>query len=498
MRLLAQFGYMMACLGAVLTLVLGLGGYYVYAQLTNFNKVFVGGLSNRYIYGQQNILVLGSQTRLHQHGWFGSVSGGATWTSNSDNLLVVHLDATHTHAMVLSIPRDLITYEPACEARIRQIGIGLQGPYQNAIIDGALNIGGPTCAVRTVEDLTGVKFDHFVMFDFNSFRTMVDAIGGVEVCVPAGGYHDAYSHLNLGPGLRHLTYNQALAYVRTRHGVGSGADAGGDLGRITLQQAFMSSVIQEVNKNGLLGNALSLYNVAKTAASALTVDQGLGSPTALLHFGKSLVGLHAKDVSFITMPTIFDPANQNRLLPQLPQADVLFQMIVSGQNWRGHLPFTAPRDIQVRVLNGTGVYHLAKRTANALTALGFKVIGIGPGPTTATTTVSYSGTAQADAAYTLMRYLHSMPAAQNLLTEPTPQTGTQGPITLTLGADYASFTPNPPPVKHPAASPSPGATGAKPKPAGGSSPPVSSGGGSGDISARSGGANICSGLPPPR
>ena len=73
-----------------------------------------------------------------------------------------------------------------------------------------------------------------------------------------------------------LNYNQALAYVRTRHGVGSGADAGGDLPRIELQQAFISSVVQKVNSNGLLTDIPSLLSIANTATKALTVDQGLG------------------------------------------------------------------------------------------------------------------------------------------------------------------------------------------------------------------------------
>ena len=150
--------------------------------------------------------------------------------------------------------------------------------------------------MATVEDLTGIKLDHFVEFDFNSFRTMVDSLGGVEVCVPPGpGYHDHYSHLNLNPGKHLLKYNQALAYVRTRHGVGSGADAGGDLPRIQLQQAFISSIVQKVQSQGLLSNLPSLYGVAKTATRALTVDDGLGSASSLVHLAESLTQLRSEE-----------------------------------------------------------------------------------------------------------------------------------------------------------------------------------------------------------
>src|SRR5215469_3931709 len=242
----AKVGYVLATLVAVVAVAASLGGFAIYRQLTgNITKVNVAGLSGRAIYGSLNILVLGSQTRLHQRGNFGYDANPGV--SNSDNLLIIHLDATHTHAIVLSIPRDTYVYEPACRER-RYIGTGVwpaQSYPPGAIIDGALNIGGPSCAVQTVEALTGIRLDHFVEFNFNSFRTMVGQLGGVKVCVPPGpGYHDRAANLNLAPGVHWVDWGQALAYVRARHSLG-GPDAGGDLPRIELQQAFVSSVVQK-------------------------------------------------------------------------------------------------------------------------------------------------------------------------------------------------------------------------------------------------------------
>jgi LCP family protein required for cell wall assembly len=486
---IAQVGYAVATIGAVLTVVAGVGGYYFYEQLDGFHVVDVGGLTHRAIYGVQNILVLGSQERQGQTGNFGFEAD--PWTTNSDNLLLVHLDATHTHATVLSIPRDTMVYEPACMARIRQIGIGMQGPFPSTIIDGALNIGGPTCAVETVTDLTGIGLDHFVEFDFNSFRDIVDAIGGVRVCVPRGGYHDPKSHLNLSAGLHVVSYNQALAYVRTRDTL-KGPDAGGDLPRIELQQAFISSVVQKANSTGLLTNSLELYEVAKTAARALTVDQGLGSVGSLLNLARSLTGLHSKNVTLITMPTIFDPTNQNRLLPEEPQDDVLFQMVRTGQTWRGHFPLIPNHKIEVKVLNGTGIGGLAARTAAALRELGYDVIGVGDAPPTTNTTVSYDGTASADEAFTLESSLAAFPAAQNLLAEPAMQDGRYAAITLTLGDDYTNFTVKPPAVK----------TVAKKSGKSGKDDTQSAGAateapatGPGAVQSRNGAENICDGLP---
>lgn len=488
LSLLAKIGFVTATVVVVGVVVASLGAYATYRKLTgNIGVVKVSGLSHRSVYGAQNILVLGSQTREGQRaGDLGS--NPALNTSNSDNLLLVHLDPTHTHATVLSIPRDTMVYEPACKAR-RSIGTGFMGPYESAIIDGAMNIGGPSCAVSTVKDLTGITLDHFVMFNFNSFRAMVDTIGGVEVCVPPSGYHDPYSGLNLSGGKHLLTYNQALAYVRTRHGVEAEGDVGGDLPRIELQQAFISSVIQKVNTQGILSNSVQLLKIADVATRALTVDQGLDSVSKLLSLAKSLTGLHAKNVSLLTMPTITDPADVNRLLPEEPADDVIFQMILDGQTWHGQLPTVSYRKVQVRVLNGTGIAGLAARTARQLTRLGFDVVGTGDAAATAATTVTYSGTAQADSAYTLMTGLKATPAAQNLLAEPAPQTGQPGPVTLVLGADFAGV--NAPAAPHHATGK--GATG-KGKAASGSTGTTTPASQT-TVQSRNAGASICSGLP---
>jgi LCP family protein required for cell wall assembly len=497
----------MATLVTILTVVVGLGAFAAYQNLDgNITKVRVGHLTGRAVYGTQNILVLGSQERLGQRGNFGHEANPGT--TNSDNLLLIHLDPTHMHAIVMSIPRDLFAYRPACLER-RYVGIGTwpaQAYPPGAIIDGALNIGGPTCAVATVEDLTGIKLDHFVEFNFNSFRTMVDTIGGVEVCVPPGpGYHDHFSHLNLSPGRHLLRYNQALAYVRTRHGVGGGTDAGSDLPRIQLQQAFISSVLQQVRSSGLLSNLPQLYSIAKTATRALTVDDGLGSVTSLLRLAESLTHLRSANVSLITLPTAPDtyhyPTYYQHLMAVQPQDDVLYQLVRTGQAWHGQLPVQRYSKVSVRLLDGTGQSGLAARTAANLRKLGFDVVSAGPAPGTATTRVDYAGLAQADSAYTLMTALKSFPAAQNTLAEPAWQVGTAGPVTLTLGTDFAGVNP---PVSAPQiASSQQAGVGQKHKSSGSNDASRQAAAvskatqsGPGAVQSRNAGASICSGLPP--
>jgi LCP family protein required for cell wall assembly len=489
---LGKAGYIFATLVAVVAVIAGIGVFEVYQKLdSNITKVQVGHLSGKTVYGALNLLILGSQTRLGQSGNFGY--DATPGVSNSDNLLLVHLDPTHTHAIILSIPRDTFVYQPACQERA-YIGTGTW-PAQNyppgAIIDGALNIGGPTCAVQTVEALTGLQLDHFVEFNFNSFRTMVGQLGGVWVCVPPGpGYHDVRSGLDLTPGKHLVTYDQALAYVRTRHSVGSGVDAGGDLPRIELQQAFMSSVIQQVNTTGMLSNVTKLLGIANTATQALTVDQGLGSVSSLMHLAESLVHLKSANVTLITMPTTVDtydwPNYSQHLMPVQPQDDVLFQMLDTGQPWTGALPTQPYKTVQVRVLNATGRTGLAAQTAAQLTQLGFDVVSTGDAPYTSTTKVDYAGLAQADSAYTLMTTLTSFPTGSNTLAGPGAQAGTPGPVTLILGANFAGVSQTAVAQPTASASASPATTAPAPAPSSSASA----------VQTRNAASSICSDLPP--
>jgi LCP family protein required for cell wall assembly len=500
---MAKVGYIVATLVAVIAVAASLGGFAIYRQLTgNITKVSVAGLSGRTIYGSLNVLVLGSQTRLHQRGNFGYDANPGT--SNSDNLLIIHLDATHTHAIVLSIPRDTFVYEPACKER-RYVGTGTwpAQPYPpGAIIDGALNIGGPSCAVQTVEALTGIRLDHFVEFNFNSFRTMVGQLGGVQVCVPPGpGYHDSATNTNLKPGKHWLNYTAALQYVRDRHGVGSGAQAGTDVARIELQQAFISSVVQQVNSNGLLTNLPKMLHIAGTATKALTIDDSLGSTVSLLRLAQSLAHLKSKNVTLITMPSTMDtynyPAYSSHLMTVEPQDDVLFQMIRTGQRWTGALPVMPYSSVQVRVVNATGQAGLAYRTRTALRKLGFDVISVADSTYSATTTVQYAGLAQADAAYTVMSTLKAASSGENTLPEPNSQAGSPGPVTLVLGADFAGV--NPAAIQKASGTTTVGkhhkhksGTGGSPATAAGQPAPSNS---VGAIQTRNAGASICSGLP---
>ena len=278
--------------------------------------------------GVLNILALGSQTRDGQGPGFGHDPG----TDLSDTAMLIHLNADHTRAIVLSIPRDLIVYRPPCRERVG--GDAIVSGQHSAMFDSAMNLGGPACAVATVEDMSGIRIDHFIRVDFNGFRTMTDLLGGVQVCVPAPGIHDWRSHLNISAGLHVISGNEALAFVRDRHGIGDG----GDLGRIEMQQMFVPSLVKKVMNAGTLADPVTLYRLANAATRALTTDPGLGSVQALLSLAESLRSLQLRDVTFVTLPNKPDPANLDRLLPRQPQTAEVWRLLREDLPWTGRLP----------------------------------------------------------------------------------------------------------------------------------------------------------------
>ncbi|MFE0631845.1 LCP family protein [Streptomyces sp. NPDC058864] len=260
--------------------------------------------------GSMDILVLGSDSRSGSN----QKAGGGTddGTARSDTAMIVHVYQGHDRASVVSIPRDTLVDRPACA----EPGGGTAPPRRGEMFNEAYAIGGPACAVKTAETMTGIRMDHYIEVDFAGFQHLIDALGGVTVTT-SQAISDNRSHLHLPAGTHHLDGKQALGLVRTRHGVGDGSD----LGRIRLQQAFLKALVDRVNGIGLLSSPTRLYEIADTATGAITTDSELASVKKLVGLGESLKGLGSKDIGMVTMPVRYDPADPNRVLPIADQAE---------------------------------------------------------------------------------------------------------------------------------------------------------------------------------
>lgn len=262
-----------------------------------------------------NILVLGSDSRSGEENQ--ALGGGSSTGARSDTAMVVHIDAGRTAATVVSIPRDTLVTRPSCPLESG----GSTAVSYGAMFNSAYAVGGPVCAVKTVESITDVRMDHYVEIDFSGFAKLVDALGGVTVTTDEDIDDD--SHLHLKAGTHHLDGKRALALARTRHGIGDGSD----LGRIGLQQQLVKALLERISSAGLLTDPAKLYSVADALTGSLTTDTGLDSLTELMSLGESLKGLSSDAVRTVTMPVVTAPSDPNRVVAKEPAASELWESL---------------------------------------------------------------------------------------------------------------------------------------------------------------------------
>ncbi len=160
-----------------------------------------------------------------------------------------------------------------------------------------------------VESLTDIYIDHFLVVDFNGFKDMVEAINGVEVCLPTE-VNDTEHDIFLPAGVQTLTGQDALNYVRERYQL----SVTGDIGRMKRQQAFIASMIKKVMSAGILSQPLSIFNFLNAATSSIEVDEGLDSVGKLADLAKQFRNTGPSDINFITVPIAEYPLDPNRLI----------------------------------------------------------------------------------------------------------------------------------------------------------------------------------------
>ncbi|MFE0511681.1 LCP family protein [Streptomyces sp. NPDC058964] len=263
-----------------------------------------------------NILVLGSDSRSGRANR--ELGGGDSSGARSDTAMVVHIDAGRTRATVVSIPRDTLVTRPSCPLPSG----GSTAVAYGSMFNSAYSVGGPVCAVKTVESVTGVRMDHYIEIDFSGFAKLVNALGGVTVTT-GQDIDDDMSHLHLAAGTHRLDGKRALALARTRHGIGDGSD----LGRIGLQQKLVKALLEQIASTDLLTDPARLYRVADAVTAGLTTDTGLDSLEELMSLGRSLKGLSSDNVRTVMMPVVTAPSDHNRVVAREPAASELWESL---------------------------------------------------------------------------------------------------------------------------------------------------------------------------
>ncbi|MFI9247573.1 LCP family protein [Streptomyces sp. NPDC053086] len=312
-----------------------------------------------------NILLIGTDKRT---GAGNEGYGDSGSVGHADTTILLHLSKDRSNATALSIPRDLIVDVPDCPTQqddgTEKVIAGSQGVRFNTSL--GQDDRTPSCTMRTVTELTGIKPDDFMVADFNAVKTLTEAVDGVEVCL-GKDIDDPDSHLKLSKGTHNISGEQALAFVRTRHSVG----LGGDLSRIGLQQQFLGALMRKLKGNATLTSPTKMLKLAEAGTKALTVDDKLDSIGKLKDLGLELGKLNPKNLTFTTVPVKDNPADgavhktvivDPTLAPQVfgaVQNDVSFTDVKKKQKaaknaQAARLKGTkAPAsEVRVRILNG--------------------------------------------------------------------------------------------------------------------------------------------------
>ncbi|MFF9481467.1 LCP family protein [Streptomyces sp. NPDC014733] len=419
----------------------GGGVFYLYQQLNgNIAKVDVGIENDAVSDGPVNILIIGTDARSGKgnegYGDNGSVG-------HADTTILMHVSKDRTNATALSIPRDMITNIPACPTKQKD-GSTKTIPGESGVrFNTSLGQEGrdPGCTWRTVEQLTGLKINHFMMADFNAVKELSEAVNGVEVCA-AKDINDPKSHLKLKAGRHIVKGEQALAFVRTRHTVGFGSD----LSRIELQQQFLSSMIRKI-KSDAFSSPSKLYDISQAATKALTVDTGIGSAKKLLDLGTDLKQVDIDKITFATVPVLDNPQDAATVILDKSKAEPLFKMVQADHmlakkgkgkgKKKAPVKKAPPELVRVDVTNGGGPLGAAQETVdwlqNAKAAKLSTNAGNAPAKL-ATTRLEYAPN-QADQAATLADWL-GLP--KSALKESTTDAGDRVPMKLTLGKDFTA------------------------------------------------------------
>jgi LCP family protein required for cell wall assembly len=443
---------MWVSIGVVALMVaVGTGGYLLYRHF--FHQIATAPIvvptndvPKKVVANAENFLLMGSDTRNFKGGGsFGSEVTGA----RSDTTILLHLSAGSRKATLVSIPRDSYVQIPACI-------IGPHGEKSQPTVgkfNEAFSIGAdagnkyaPSCAIATVEKLTHVHIDHYAVINFGGFEHVVEALGGVKMCVAhplvdpivhtSLGYHGSGLDLPAGKSVE-IDGTQALALMRARYNL----DGGGDLPRIKRQQEFIGAVARKAFSTGLLLDPIKLLRVINAATKSLQTD-GFGLHD-MIKLASAIHDVGPGGIQILTVPL------DTTLPPGVPSADVAWDPTKSAQLWKAirddkpipgsvtakKAPLTVPPDqINVAIKNATGKQGLAHTVAAKLTAQGYNVVSVGNANTRsrATTLVEY-GTDRVQSSLTVAASIPGSARAQNLVLG--------SPVTIVLGANYASVVP---------------------------------------------------------
>ncbi|PYY39760.1 LytR family transcriptional regulator [Curtobacterium sp. MCLR17_043] len=381
-------GVVFPAVAGVLTMALLLGvGYagYAYNQLSD-GVTIVNAITGKKdtkddVDGKaQNILLVGDDHRPEnatpeQMAELSTTSdGGAT---NTDTMIVLHINADGSQATMISFPRDSYVDIP-------DVGKGkLNSAFYYGTLNGGGDTGGAKMLIKTIENLSGLQIDHYVRVSLLGFYQVVKELGPVQVCLNQAT-SDPYSGVDLPAGKSSLNAKEALSFVRQRHGLPNG-----DLDRNVRQQYFLSQEARKVTSAGTLLNPVKMGNILKAVGGSIQTD------TDLIDLASQMRNLRPGNIQSATIPTLGTPTIYvNGSALSIVEVDTVglpafVQGLVGEPEAYTKAGRAQPANTSVTVLNGSGVEGAATAAGQVLAARGFQVAPAGSSATTKTTQVQY-------------------------------------------------------------------------------------------------------------
>ena len=256
-------------------------------------------------------VVLGQDTRAGEGN--SAIGGGQDdGLHNADTTMVVQVAADRSWINLVSIPRDSIVDVPSCETSNgtvpAQYDVMFNSIFPNAYATGGDLASAASCTVNAINSLTGLNIQNFIVADFQGLSSMVDSLGGVDICIPVDT-KDTYTGLTLSQGLHHLNGTEATQYARMRHGTGTD---GTDVMRTTRQQYLIKQLLSEAMSKNLFTQTSQLYQLAKSALKALNISRGLANTTTLAGLAMSLADFDMTHLYAQTVPVAAWALDTNR------------------------------------------------------------------------------------------------------------------------------------------------------------------------------------------
>lgn len=404
-------------------------------------------------YGDETYLIVGTDTRTGASGEVGAGTIADAEGARSDTVMLVNIPADRSRVVAVSFPRDLDVTRPECEQFDNDTNTYTGEMFPEAYgdkLNATYALGGPKCLVKTIQKISGLRIGHFVGMDFAGFESMVDEVGGVEVCTaqPLNDYE--LGNVLPNPGTQRIDGRTALNYVRARN---IESEGNGDYGRIKRQQRFLSSLLRSALSNQVLLDPGKLNGFVNAFTSDTFVENV--KTQDLVTLGRSLQNVDAGAVTFLTIPT----TGTNDYGNEIPNDDAIkaiFQAIIDDDPLPGEErqeqpetpesppPPTAPdgpllavepATVSLQVSNASDIAGIAQTASDELATYGFQILTVG----------NFSGSA----GQTVVRYSQDQEAAAATVASAIPGAAIElapslnNVVEVVLGSNYPGYTQSP-------------------------------------------------------